>query len=1268
MARLGLVDQNELRRWADSRGAAADLPRLIRRLILETGRGIVELGFPGGEGIASGGWDGTARATEATAHIPQGLSLWELSVERGVGSKADRDYAKRTATPDGTPTTECTYVAASLRRWGKRREWAQEKRRDARWRDVRAFGVDDIEEWLESSPVTHAWVSELLGFHPHGLLTIETWWDGWSTQTMPSFPPEGVLGGREAAVDALRTELSKPPQIVTASASSDEEVAAFLAAVATVDAAKDGGALRARSALVDRVEAWRRLREHQRPLVLLPWVREVADEIASGSAHHLIVPVVEGADADITLPPIDPVGCKEALRHAGLEEDRAEEVGRIARLSVRAARRSVANKPELHRPDWATPPVERLVRRSAVAGRWHENTPGDREIIEGLFEVGYDELREQLAPLATGIDPLLARTGASLSLVSHVDAWLLLRNELGNNDLERFREGALEVLSLPNPELEFPPSERWRAAAAEKRRPHSADLRTGLATTLALLGVYGEASVDGSGMTGESWARWIVREILERANALGGIELWASLRDVLTLLAEAAPAEFLDAVRDGLAEDPPLLRSIFMDSGEGGSLFADSTHSSLLWALEVCAWSPDHLGQVVDLLARLAEVDPGGQFANRPGRSLEEIFCPWHPQNSVSNERRLSALDGLRDRHPEVAWKLLISMLPDQHGISHPTAPPTYRHWKPSDISVTWPDYWQFIDEVCKRLLDDAAQSVERWRTIVDEVPNLPEPRRGEALERLDQFAAEGLEEAERVVLWEMLRSKAAHHREFASAPWALPEAEVARLEQVAERFAPTSAGERWRWLFDEHLPDIPDVAHRADFQGHSVALAEVRADAARAIAGSLEWPELHAYAKSIKLPWFFAAALAQAGVLDHEARLIDLLGSDEAADKEFAEGYLSQRFRTEGWAWLEPISQRDDLSGRQRALLLLLTHDYPVAWERAEGFGQEVSTEFWRAFRVIGLGDFAHVETAAAKLLETGRPRAALDLLALYKRQEEDERRADLMAESLERLLDQPADDSDLGQLSRYQFMEIFSALERSQIERDRLGRLEWAYLPIFEFEKSPPTLGRFLAENPQFFVDVLSRVYRPRPPEGSTEESEEEAEPEADETEQALATNAYRLLSDWRTVPGLREDGTIDADLLNTWVDEARPALRDTGRLGIGDEHIGRVFASSPPDPDGSWPPHAVRDLLERVQSSHMEDGLRLQIFNDRGVTTRALLAGGEQERTLAERYHEQSEQFVDRWPRTAAILRELAESYERSARREDDEAERLRRGLDR
>jgi len=63
-----------------------------------------------------------------------------------------------------------------------------------------------------------------------------------------------------------------------------------------------------------------------------------------------------------------------------------------------------------------------------------------------------------------------------------------------------------------------------------------------------------------------------------------------------------------------------------------------------------------------------------------------------------------------------------------------------------------------------------------------------------------------------------------------------------------------------------------------------------------------------------------------------------------------------------------------------------------------------------------------------------------------------------------------------------------------------------------------------------------------------------------------------------------------------------------------------------------------------------------------NRRGVTTRAMGAGGEQERKLAQQYREWSKAAAFDWPRTSAILENLAKSYDHKAKVHDEDAERL------
>lgn len=882
----------------------------------------------------------------------------------------------------------------------------------------------------------------------------------------------------------------------------------------------------------------------------------------------------------------------------------------------------------------------------------------------------YTDVSDEVAALAAGADPLLVRLGATVGVVSPIDAWLLVVDELRNEDLEAFHAAAVKVLTESDPRHELPPEEQWQAGVLGKSRRYSSDLRHGLATTLALMGAYGDDTIVGARLTAREWAAWIVRLILDEANRDESGRLWASLDDVIRLLAEAAPDEFLAAVRAALAGDEPLLAKLFTDSKEQSALFDGNSHSGMLWALEAVSWSPDHFGAVVDLLARWAEVDPGGRYANRPAATLVDFYRAWYPQTSVNPERRLAVLDRLRERHPAIAWPLLFGLLPELHGIASPIAEPTFRDWarraEPSRADVIG-----FYEAIGARALADAGAYPSRLKVMIDQLPTLPPATRAALLDRLaaarDQIDAEG-----RTELWRVMRAEAARNREFRTAVWALPDKDVTRLEEIASQYQPGDVAERTRWLFDDHRPSLPGTDRGDGHQQYASALAQARSQAAAAL-GQRGWEVVYEFARSIKLPWFFGAALADAGVHEFERELTVLLDGDDATNVSLAASYFAARFRADGWAALEPMLTDQTLSPRQRARLLLEAHDYPAVWDRLGD--PAVAARYWREFRINGLGaDFPHVATVVAALYEVGRYGAGLDMLNLYLRDDSGGEWADLVAVGLEALLT-PQGADEVRQLSQYGLRTLFNYLERIGYDRDRLARLEWAYLPAFEFEPAPPTMARYLAENPAFFVDVVCRAFKPgdgyeREDEGKEGEerasaADAEAEGEPDEQAIAIARNGYRLLSEWRTLPG-RDGDTVDGEVLRHWVDEARARLREERRLRVGDNVIGKLLTASPPDPDGAWPCDAVREVLETVESQQIERGFATEIFNSLGVTSRGVLDGGDQERDRSAVYREQAHRFADGWPKTAALLRDAADSFERLARDQDADAERRRTGF--
>jgi hypothetical protein len=571
-------------------------------------------------------------------------------------------------------------------------------------------------------------------------------------------------------------------------------------------------------------------------------------------------------------------------------------------------------------------------------------------------------------------------------------------------------------------------------------------------------------------------------------------------------------------------------------------------------------------------------------------------------------------------------------------------------------------------------MLEDAEREPGRWIDLIQRLDDIPPPSRAETLARIEAIGAEDLiGDQERAAIWDALREKVARHREFATAKWALSEADIAVIEKTAATFEPSAALLRRGWLFKTYRPDIPDIARGGNLREYDVALKTLRSEAAADIARENSWEAVLGFAVGLEAPWFLGEALADATRHEYEGEFLGLLESGDDAESAFASGYVWQRFRDSGWDWIEGHRAAGDLSPSQLGRLLVHTHDFPRAWEVAEAEGEAVSQVFWTGFRTHGLGgEFSHVDFVASRLIGVGRLASALDFIALYSNLHEQspalsKERAELTTRALKAMLEADTVANELRTLGQHQLVSLFGALESSDVAEEEVAGLEWAYLPAFGIDSRPVALNNMLSRDPGFFVSLIERMYRSSDDE-DTKDAELEATKPGDADERAaFAANAYRLLSEWRSVPGTFEDGSVDRAALEAWVIDVRSALSESEHLDVADAHIGHVLAYGPPDADGTRPCEPIRALLETLQSEALEDGLRVELYNSRGSTSRGVFDGGNRERALAASYAAQAQDLADRWPRSATVLRRLAESYEREALRMDEEAERRRKGFE-
>jgi hypothetical protein len=237
------------------------------------------------------------------------------------------------------------------------------------------------------------------------------------------------------------------------------------------------------------------------------------------------------------------------------------------------------------------------------------------------------------------------------------------------------------------------------------------------------------------------------------------------------------------------------------------------------------------------------------------------------------------------------------------------------------------------------------------------------------------------------------------------------------------------------------------------------------------------------------------------------------------------------------------------------------------------------------------------------------------------------------------------------------YYTIEIIKALQNDPATNpDDLFKVEWAYLPLLERDHgaSPKLLENRLATAPGFFCEVIRLVYRSK--------KEPKSEKESTEQQKIFAENAYRLLHEWRTPPGLQPDGSFSKEHLGQWLESTKAACTESGHIEVALTHVGQVLFHCPPDPDGLWINRAAAEVLNGKDAEDIRNGFATAIFNSRGVHT--VDPSGKPEFQLSEKYDKYAEAVENAgYQRLAVTMRGLADFYTREAKRIIDEAKRER-----
>lgn len=1248
------IKTTDLENWASRRDCQEHLSLVIRRLIRATSKDITSINFPAGESIVYPGWDGVLEVTEGNEYIPQGFSVWEIGTNENIKKKAEEDYQKRKANPLTVNPSHTTFIFVTPRIWTSKDKWCEEKKKENFWKDVRCYDAIILEQWLEQAPAIGAWLARYLGIYPEGAIALEDWWNEWSSITNPPLTSKLVLAGRSSQVENVRKWLSASSLKIAVQATTREESIAFLAAIIGTLPESEREFYSSRSLVVENSESFRHINVTGRTgLLLIPRFEEIeGTSLTTQKTHHIYVPL--GPDNKVTtekivLPRLGRDTFVAAIKEMGLSEEDAQKYSRDTGRSLTVLRRRLMGIK--NQPEWAKAYSARDIIPALLAGYWTESKEADKEIISQLSDESYESFSKKLSTWLHKSDSPILKIDKCWRLQSSIDAWFAIAPFLTETDLQQFKSVALKVLRSINSALDLEPEKRWMSSVYGKEPAYSGTLREGLAQTLILIAVFGNDAKIPISSTAQTWVDNVVQELLQDADW----KLWHSLSDVLPLIAEASPSAFLGAVESSLSHDEPPIMAMF--SKTENTLTLSSAHPSLLWALECLARSPQLLGRVTLILAKLSKLDPGGKLANRPANSLRTIFLLWLPHTYASLEKRLEAIDTLIERESEIGWELLTALMPRGHDSCSPTHRPRWRRFsEKTENTITIAEHWESIKAITERLLLHVGNDGHRWTKMLEDFSALPPEQRQRIIEQLssciDKFS-NGRSE-----VWNKLRKILSRHRSFSDANWALPEQELIEIEKIYLLLEPQDTIERSRWLFDEQRLDLLE-GERRDYKKAEQIIAQRRLEAVRAIKTKQGLEGLINLAEYTKNPWLVGAAAAEANIHPREeGALFSLLEEGNKNKVSFIQNYIFCRSLKEGDQWINNLIEMARSQQWPAAKTVNLFVAFPqkrIVWELLESFNEEIQEGYWRqcAIRLFYLPVEDKIY-ALKQLLYVKRYSTALDTAALFV----EEIPMELVAELLQKAATEKSDEDFY--VDPYDIERLFEALDKScDIREEEIARLEWLYLHILAGVGSgrpPKMLHKELSNNPDFFVEVIKYIYKPR-----DENKKEEGELLSQELLKQLAHLAWELLHSWKTVPGSDRNGQIDYEKLKAWVDKARELCEKEDRKDVGDSHIGKVLAHSMSEEEDVWPPETVCKIIDGIQSDELDNGFMVEVYNKRGVVTKSPFEGGHQERALAEQFRRYANKWAIRYPKTSAILMEVAEGYENEARREDKEAER-------
>lgn len=827
-----------------------------------------------------------------------------------------------------------------------------------------------------------------------------------------------------------------------------------------------------------------------------------------------------------------------------------------------------------------------LLADLCLIGKWDDTNQNDKQIIKEIF--GFTDTDfQKLATYSKENNSILTLNNSYWNLERSEGITKLCTTFYTPDILNKFKDAAIKVLSDIDTTFDLDKENRFMSSIYGKGTIYSTSLRLGIAETLVWL------SINHEKLLANTQHQYLVYQVIQKVLSSNDWKLWASLDSLLPILAEADPKAFMDSLHEQLTNSSNAINGLFNQEGDGFT--SGSLITGLLWGLEIVAWFPNYFQRVCIFLSELTKIDKGGKFANRPIETLKELLLPWVNFTNVSISTKIETIKFLKNDYQDISWKIIFSLLPQMHSVASGINKPKYRKEFLDNYNreVSSEDYDKQIDEYSKIAVELMKQDSSRFYTVLENLKSINSELYDDLFLFLNEFDFSQIEEKEKIDLWENITKLIREHKKFKTAKWSYSYDVIEKLKSFAKNIEPQELIQRSKQLFTLYEYDLVDEScDDVDWDKISKEIYEKRRAVLNEILDMYGLEILEKFITNEKMAFNISRILEEKRDIKIDTYLIpEFLNSNNENMKTLCASYIRIASYEREESWFKHLQIETFPIEQQVSFIKNLKFELST-WELAKETLKEKENLYWENVNQNIHVCKSDLSYAIEHFNSVGRINVSLECISrmIFDKKEPN---VNLIVETLYKnlMLEQQHIDT-------FHFTDIFKYLEKSKyINEDILCSLEISYFPLFSFEHKsiPKTLYKRLSYDADFYIQFIKMGYRE---ENSTEQYDES------ETALRLAQNAWRILRNFKTVPGISDEGFINHQELNSWISSLLDLAKECNRVSIVQNYIGQILFHSPKDKDGFWIDKNVAKILDNFHNQKMLSGFKTECTNSQEV----------------------------------------------------------------